>query len=122
DDGEVGAQRLLEDVPATVDLADLLALGDRSAVAGGGVKAADAGPGGANSLGQGALRHEGDLELAGQVEPLEGLVLADVGGGDAADLTGGEQQAEPGVVDAAVVEIGRASCRERGEISGRAGA
>ena len=52
---------------------------------------------------QGALRVELELELAGKVELLEQLVLADVGRDHLADLAAFQQQAEPGAVDPGVV-------------------
>ena len=60
-------QRRLEHVHAAVDLARLLALGEVGAVAGRREEAADAGAGGADALGQVALRDE--LELA--LQPTE---------------------------------------------------
>ena len=49
---------------------------------------------GAQPLGEGALRDQLDLQLAGQVLAGELLVLADVGAGDPGDAAGGEQDAE----------------------------
>ena len=97
DEGEVGADRLLEHVVATVEGAGLLgrrapappsrrgvpprqpAVGDLGADARRGVEGGDAGAAGTQPLGEGALRRQLDLELAGQELPLELLVLADVG-------------------------------------------
>src|SRR6185295_4604907 len=64
DDGEVGVEGLLEDVLLALDGPGLLALGDLGADAGGGEEAADAASGGANPLGESALRVELDLDLA----------------------------------------------------------
>ena len=82
----------------------LLALGDHGADAGRGVEAGDAGAAGADALGQRALRVELELELAGEVLPLERscsrrrrseiiFLICRVS----------QQQAEAEVVDAAVV-------------------
>ena len=86
-----------------VDGPHLLALGDLGAHAGAGVEAADAGAAGAQPLGQGPLRHELHLELAGEVLALELLVLADVARHDALDLARLEERPEPEVGGAAVV-------------------
>ena len=58
---------------------------------------------GAHPLGERALGHELDLELAREELPLEFGVLADVGRDHLADLPRPQQQAEAPVVDAAVV-------------------
>src|SRR3546814_3497200 len=58
------------------------------------------------SLGERALRIEFELEKAGQILPLEFLILPDIGGDHLAHLAALEQQAE-------AEKIGRASCRER---------
>src|SRR5262245_33702580 len=79
DDGEVGVERLLEDVLLPVDGPGLLALGDLRPHAGGGEEAADAAAGGADPLGERALGVEVDLDLTGEELALELLVLADVG-------------------------------------------
>src|SRR5215470_10244616 len=55
DDGEVGAERLLEDVLLAVDGPGLLALGDLGADTGGGEEAADAASAGTDPLSQRAL-------------------------------------------------------------------
>ena len=59
----------LEHVHAAVDLARLLALGEVGAVAGRREEGADAGAGGADALGQVALRHQLELDLAGAIGP-----------------------------------------------------
>ena len=82
---------------------DLFALRDEGPDAGRRVEAGDAGSARAHPLGERALRHELDLELARQELPLELGVLADVGGDHLADLARLEQQAQAPVVDAAVV-------------------
>ena len=91
------------------------AVGDLGADAGRGVEGGDAGAAGAQPLGERALRDELDLQLAGQVLAGELLVLADVGAGDPGDAAGGEQDAEPAAVHAAVVgddaQAGGALCR-----------
>ena len=71
DQREVGVDRVLEHVAAAVDRARLLALGERRAVAGRREERADAGAGGADALGEVALRHQLELDLAGAVERVE---------------------------------------------------
>ena len=63
--------RVFEHVVAAVDRARLLALGERRAVAGRREERADAGAGGADALGQIALRHQLELDLAGAVQTVE---------------------------------------------------
>ena len=92
-------RRGLEDVPAAVEPAGLLALGQGGAVAGGGEEGGDAGPAGPHALGHGALGVQLDLEDAVEELALEELVLADVAGDHLVDLAGLEEQAEPGPVD-----------------------
>ena len=77
---QVGGQPGFEHVGLAVDDARLLAFGDQRARAGLGVEAVDARAAGADALGERALRIEFQLQLAGQVLPLELLVLADVRG------------------------------------------
>ena len=125
DEREVGEQRLLEHVVTAVDLARLLALGDQRAVAGRREEAADAGAAGADALGERALRHQFDFELAGQELPLELLVLADVGGDHLAHLPVLEQDADPEAVDAGVVADDRellrpAAAQGRDQVLGNA--
>src|SRR5439155_26722632 len=103
DDREVGADAAFEDELLAVERLDLLALGDLGADAGLGVEARDAGAAGAAALRQRALRAEFDLELAGEILPLELLVLAHVGGDHLADLAGPQELAEPLIVDAGIV-------------------
>ncbi len=88
---------------AAVELAHLLALADRRAVAGGGVEGGDAGAAGAHLLGQGALGGQDHLDLVVEHLLLEEGVLADVGGMDRADLLVLQQQAQAEAVHAAVV-------------------
>ena len=96
-----------------------LPFGDERAVAGRREEAADAGAGGANPLRERALRHQLHLELAGQVLPLELLVLADVGRDHLPDLARLQQDADAEVVDAGVVaddgEVLRAARVQRGD-------
>src|SRR6185436_12621187 len=102
-EGEVRLERLLEDVPAPVDLAGLLPLGDHGPVARRREEAADPGPAGADPLGERALRDELDLELARERELLEVLVLAHVARDHLPDLARLEEDPDPEVVDAGVV-------------------
>jgi hypothetical protein len=103
DDGQVGDEAGLHDVVAAVEVADFLALGDQGADAGGGEEGRDARAARADALGQGALRVELQLQLAGQILALELLVLADVGRDHFRDLAGLQQLAEAEAVDAGVV-------------------
>ena len=64
DDGQVGAQRRLEHVHASVEFARLLALGDLGAVAGRRVEGRDPGAARADALGQRSLRGQLDVQLA----------------------------------------------------------
>src|SRR5690606_14562616 len=68
DKGEVGEDGVLEHVVAAVDLAHFFALGQFGAVAGRGEEGAYARAGGADALGQVALRHKLEFDLAGMVE------------------------------------------------------
>src|SRR3546814_19043643 len=83
---------------------ELLAFGDRGADPGLGRESGNARAPCAAALGERALRTEFDLQFAGQILPLELLVLADLGGHHLPDLTGAEQLAQPLAVDAAVVD------------------
>src|SRR5208283_2989963 len=71
DEREVGADRVLEDIIATVDASRLLAFRERRAMAGRRVKGADAGARGADALGEVALRHEFEFDLPVLVEAVE---------------------------------------------------
>ena len=88
----------------------------------GGVEGRDTGPAGAQPFGEGALRGQLDLELALEVLAGELLVLPDVGGDHPADLLGLEEDAQPPVVDAAVVrddlEVGDAALVQLGDENG----
>ncbi len=101
--GEVGEQAALHDVFIAVELAYFLALGDHRADAGLGEEGRDAGAAGADALGQGPLRVELELELAGEELLGEELVLADVRTDHLVDLLGLQQDAEARAVDAGVV-------------------
>src|SRR3546814_7253076 len=82
---------------------ELLAFGDRGADPGLGRESGNARAPCAAALGERALRTECDLQFAGQILPLELLVLADIGGDHLPDLPGAEQLAQPLAVDAGVV-------------------
>src|SRR6185437_927538 len=79
DDGEIGDDAALHDVALAVEFALFLAFGDKRADARLGEEGGDAGAAGANALGEGALGIELELELAGEIELGEALVLADIG-------------------------------------------
>ena len=101
-----------------VDLADLLALGERGAVAGRREEGADAGPGRADPLGEVALRHELELDLAGAVLRVElvAVVLPGERADDPAHPTRADERGEPDVAVAGVVvddgEVARAALDE----------
>ena len=103
DDGQVGGEAALHHIELAVELADFLALGDQGADAGLGEEGRDARAAGADALGQRALRVELQLQLAGEVELGEQLVLADIAGDHLLDLAAGQQDAQAEVVDPAVV-------------------
>src|SRR5437763_979153 len=63
-EGEVGAERGLEDVLAPAERPPLLALGDQRAGAGRRVEGGDAGAAGPHALGERPLRHQLELDLA----------------------------------------------------------
>src|SRR6476619_5035326 len=119
DEGVVGADRQLEHVVPAVDLAHLLALGERGAVAGRGEERADAGPGRADALGEVALRHELELDLAGAVLRVElvAVVLPRERADDPAHPARADQRRQPDVAVAGVVvddgEVARAALDER---------
>ena len=93
DEGVVGGERALQHVGTAVEPAHLLALGDRRAVAGGREEGGDPGAARAHALGEGALRDQLDLDLAGQEHLLEHLVLAHVGRDHLAHLAVLQQEA-----------------------------
>src|SRR4051812_20412028 len=64
DQRDVGVDRMLEHVLPAIDLPRLLAFGEQRAVTGRAEERADACAGGANALGQVALRHQLELDLA----------------------------------------------------------
>src|SRR4029079_5599871 len=119
DEREVGLQRHLQHEVTPVDDARLFPFGDDRSVAGRSEEAADAGAAGADALGEGALRHQFDLELAGEELPFELLVFADIGRDHLADLLRLEDRPEAEVVDAGVVaddrEVLRATTQQRGQ-------
>src|SRR5688500_3411541 len=103
DDAEIGADSALQDVSLAVEFLMLLALGDDGSDPGLGIEAGDPGAAGSAAFGERPLRAEFDLELAGQILPLELLVLADVGGDHLLHLAGPQELAEALIVDAGIV-------------------
>src|SRR3546814_798706 len=103
DDRQVGKDAALQDIILSIEILDFLAFGDRGADPGRGIESGNARAPGAAALGERALRTEFDLQFAGQILPLELLVLADIGGDHLPDLPGAEQLAQPLAVDAGVV-------------------
>src|SRR6476646_4924673 len=71
DDREVGADAALEDIVLIVELLDLLALGDLGADPGLGIESGDSRAARAHPLGERPLGSELDLDLAGEILPLE---------------------------------------------------
>ena len=117
DQREIAAERVLEQIRTPAELRRLLALSDRRADAGRGVERRDPRAGRAHTLRERALRHQLDLELPGEKLRLEDPVLANVGGDHLRDLVVGEQQAQPEVIDAAVIghddQLARAQLPQR---------
>ncbi len=103
DDGEIGANAALQDIILAVEILHFLALGHFGADTGPGVEAGNAGAARAAALGQCPLRAEFHLELAGQILPLELLVLSHVGGDHLLHLARAEQFAEPFPIDSGIV-------------------
>ena len=103
DQGQVRDDAALAHVEFAVELLDGLALGDQGADARLGVEGGDACAPGAEPFGEGALRDELDLEVAGEILLGEALVLAHVGGQHLADLAGVDEHTEALAVDAHVV-------------------
>ena len=100
-DGIVGGDELIL-TGLVVPLQQLLALLHGGAHAGGGQDAADAGAAGPGLFAEGALGHEGDVDLAGH-DLLHGLgVVADVGAGDVLDAVVMDQAADALALDAGV--------------------
>ena len=91
-----------------------LALGDLGADAGPGVEPRNAGAARAHPLGERALGAELDFELAGEILPLELLVLADVGRDHLLHLSRPQQLADALIVDPGLV-------RREGEVLDPAG-
>src|SRR3546814_5762894 len=80
DDRQVGKDAALQDIILSIEILDFLAFGDRGADPGLGIESGNARAPCAAALGERALRTEFDLQFAGQILPLELLVLADIGG------------------------------------------
>src|SRR3546814_80011 len=78
DDGEIGGQPRLENIALAAEDFFLFAFGDDRADARARIEADDARAAGAQPLGERALRIEFELEKAGQILPLEFLLLPDI--------------------------------------------
>ena len=110
----VGVDRILEHVVAIADAPRLLALGELGAVGGRREERADAGARGADALGERALRHQLELELARAVRLVEvpRVGLARKRAQDLAHALRADQRGEAGVGVAGVVvddgEVARA--------------
>ncbi|MCY1531141.1 hypothetical protein D9M68_663590 [compost metagenome] len=98
-------QRIFQHVVAAIDLTHFLAVGQRGAVAGGREERADAGAGGADTLGQVALGHQFQLDLAAAVQAVEDLRvhLARERADDFAHAVGAQQGGQAGGAIACVV-------------------
>src|SRR5258708_14768854 len=103
DDRQIRADAAFKDVFLAVELLGLFAHGDLSPVAGLGVKTRDARAARAHPLGERALGAEFHLELAGEILPLELLVLADIGRDHLRHLPRAQQLAEAFIVDPGIV-------------------
>ncbi|MNI32658.1 hypothetical protein D3C73_865790 [compost metagenome] len=103
DQGNVGAQRGFHHVVLAVELTGFLAFGHHRAIAGSGEERRDTRTTGTQAFGQGALRIELQLQLAGQELPFELLVLAHVGRNHLLDLPGFQQLAQAEAIHAGVV-------------------
>src|SRR5580693_3988988 len=103
DDGEVGAQPGLAEVLLALELFDGLALGHHGPDAGFGVEGWNTGSAGADAFGKRPLRIELQLKLAGEVETLEQLVLADIGADHLGDLAAVEQDPKAEAVGSGVI-------------------
>src|SRR3546814_10660981 len=106
-DREIGAQPGLPDIERAFELLDRLALGHHRADARLRVEGGDAGPAGTNSLGKRALRIEFKVELPGQVELGEQLVLPDIGRDHLPDLPVVEQGPQAKAIRTAIVRDDR---------------
>ena len=106
DQSHVGFQRPLQDVLLPVELRDRLALGHDRAEAGLGIERRNAGAARPQLLRQRSLRREFQFQFAGEILPLEFLVLADIGRDHLLDLARLEQHAEAEAVDAGIVGDG----------------
>ncbi|MNH05207.1 hypothetical protein D3C79_645240 [compost metagenome] len=103
DDGEVTGDGLFQDVLAALELADFLAVGNRGAIAGGGVERRNAGTTCAHFFGEGALWGQFHFQLATEQLAFELGVFAHVGGDHLANLPVFQQHAQTKTVNAAVV-------------------
>lgn len=128
DQRHVAVDRVLEHVLLAVDLAGFAVARELGAVARGAEEGADAGTGRADALGQVALRHQLELELAAAVERVEDVAvgLARKAADDLAHAAGLEQRGEAGVAVAGVVvdhrQVARALLDEAvDEFAGNAG-
>ena len=103
DDREIGADAAFEDIVLAVEVFHFLALGNQRADAGLGVETGNASAARAAALRQGPLRAELDLQFAGQILPLEFLILADIRTDHLLDLAGAQQLAEALAIDPGIV-------------------
>src|SRR3546814_1468176 len=87
----IGGQPRLENIALAAEDFFLFAFGDDRADARARIEADDARAAGAQPLGERALRIEFELEKAGQLLPLEFLILPDIGGDHLATLAALEQ-------------------------------
>ena len=105
DQCDVTVDRVLQHVQPSVDLAGFLAPGQFGSVAGGCEESTDAGAGGADALGQVALRNQFEFELATAVKGVEHVAvgLPRKTADDLAHAAGLEQRRQSGVTVAGIV-------------------
>src|SRR6266851_1626439 len=99
----VGMQGPLQKIGAAIELADLLALRERRADGGGREEAGNAGTGGADTLGERALRHQLELDPAGAEQLLEDDRAARETADELADAPAIHQPRQPGLATPAGV-------------------
>src|SRR5215813_12851777 len=103
DDGEISHKPGLHDVSLAMEYPHFLAARNVGSGASTREEGRDAGAAGADSLRQGALRIELDLEFARKVLLSKQLVLPHVGRDHLSDLLGFEKYSEPNTVDPGIV-------------------
>ncbi len=103
DDGQIGGERLLQDVFPVAEALHRLAFGQPGAIAGAGEKSRNAGAAGAQFLRQGSLGRQLQFQFAVEKLFFKECVFADIAGNHLFDLARLQQQTEAEVVDPGVV-------------------